>query len=117
MAKGVEFIQEPEAELSVPVGQTKLIETRRTLTRIAVANPVVANRVVGEVRGRTCILVDDMIDTAGTITKAAEALFKDGAAKVVVAPAEEPDMPTRWFVQGWRAIHSRVSYPSAASSA
>jgi ribose-phosphate pyrophosphokinase len=50
-----------------------------------VANSVVANRVVGEVAGRTCILVDDMIDTAGTITKAAEALFKDGAAAVVVA--------------------------------
>ena len=52
---------------------------------INVANSVVANRVVGEVEGRTCILVDDMIDTAGTITKAAEALFNDGAAAVVVA--------------------------------
>jgi ribose-phosphate pyrophosphokinase len=52
---------------------------------INVANSVVANRVVGEVAGRTCILVDDMIDTAGTITKAAEALFNDGAAKVIVA--------------------------------
>jgi ribose-phosphate pyrophosphokinase len=52
---------------------------------ISVANSVVANRVVGEVAGRTCILVDDMIDTAGTITKAAEALFNDGADKVVVA--------------------------------
>ncbi|MDQ1697869.1 MAG: ribose-phosphate pyrophosphokinae [Frankiaceae bacterium] len=50
-----------------------------------VANSVVANRVVGEVAGRTCVLVDDMIDTAGTITKAAEALFNDGAASVVVA--------------------------------
>jgi ribose-phosphate pyrophosphokinase len=50
-----------------------------------VANSVVANRVVGEVQGRTCVLVDDMIDTAGTITKAAEALFQDGAASVVVA--------------------------------
>src|SRR4051812_18097362 len=52
---------------------------------INVANSVVANRVVGEVAGRTCVLVDDMIDTAGTITKAAEALFNDGAAQVVVA--------------------------------
>ena len=50
-----------------------------------VANSVVANRVVGDVHGRTCVLVDDMIDTAGTITKAAEALFNDGAASVVVA--------------------------------
>jgi ribose-phosphate pyrophosphokinase len=52
---------------------------------LTVANSVVANRVVGEVEGRTCILVDDMIDTAGTITKAAETLFKQGAYKVVVA--------------------------------
>ena len=52
---------------------------------LTVSNSVVANRVVGEVAGRTCVLVDDMIDTAGTITKAAEALFNDGAAAVVVA--------------------------------
>jgi len=48
-------------------------------------NEVVANRVVGEVRGRSCILVDDMIDTAGTITKAADALLAAGAADVVIA--------------------------------
>jgi ribose-phosphate pyrophosphokinase len=52
---------------------------------INVPNSVVANRVVGEVEGRTCIVVDDMIDTAGTITKAAEALMENGAAEVVVA--------------------------------
>ena len=51
---------------------------------INVPNAVVANRVVGEVEGRTCIVVDDMIDTAGTITKAAEALFNAGAAEVIV---------------------------------
>lgn len=34
-----------------------------------VANQVVANRVVGEVEGRTCILIDDMIDTGGTIMR------------------------------------------------
>ncbi|WP_460654188.1 ribose-phosphate diphosphokinase [Kribbella endophytica] len=48
-------------------------------------NETVANRVVGEVAGRVCILVDDMIDTAGTITKAADALYADGAAGVVIA--------------------------------
>jgi ribose-phosphate pyrophosphokinase len=48
-------------------------------------NESVANRVVGEVAGRICILVDDMIDTGGTIVKAAEALMKDGAAGVVIA--------------------------------
>jgi len=51
---------------------------------INVPNSVVANRVVGEVEGRTCVVVDDMIDTAGTITKAAEALFDAGAAEVIV---------------------------------
>ncbi|MGN7248110.1 ribose-phosphate diphosphokinase [Janibacter anophelis] len=48
-------------------------------------NESVANRVVGEVEGRWCVLVDDMIDTAGTITKAADALMADGAAGVIIA--------------------------------
>ena len=48
-------------------------------------NEMVANRVVGEVEGRWCVLVDDMIDTAGTITKAADALMADGAAGVIIA--------------------------------
>ncbi len=50
-----------------------------------VANEVKVHEVVGDVAGRICILVDDMIDTAGTITKAADALFENGAAEVVVA--------------------------------
>jgi ribose-phosphate pyrophosphokinase len=48
-------------------------------------NQSVANRVVGEVAGRTCILVDDMIDSGGTICQAADALMADGAGSVVVA--------------------------------
>ena len=44
-----------------------------------------ANRVVGEVTDRVCILVDDLIDTGGTIVQAAEALMNDGAAGVVIA--------------------------------
>jgi ribose-phosphate pyrophosphokinase len=48
-------------------------------------NESVANRVVGEVKGRICVLVDDMIDTGGTVTKAAEALVNAGAAGVVIA--------------------------------
>ena len=44
-----------------------------------------ANRVVGQVEGRICVLVDDMIDTGGTIVKAAEALMADGAAGVIIA--------------------------------
>jgi len=38
---------------------------------------------IGEVEGRTCVLVDDIVDTAGTLCKAAEALKKNGASKVV----------------------------------
>ena len=49
-----------------------------------VANEVVANRVVGDVAGRVCVLVDDMIDTGGTITKAADVLFDAGALDVIV---------------------------------
>ena len=48
-------------------------------------NEAVANRVVGEVDGRLCVVIDDMIDTGGTIVKAAEALMADGAAGVVIA--------------------------------
>jgi ribose-phosphate pyrophosphokinase len=48
-------------------------------------NESVANRVVGEVRGRICVLVDDMIDTAGTVVKATDALMAEGAAGVVIA--------------------------------
>ncbi|MFZ2501640.1 MAG: ribose-phosphate diphosphokinase [Nocardioides sp.] len=48
-------------------------------------NETVANRVVGDVRDRMCVLVDDMIDTGGTIVQAAEALINDGAAGVIIA--------------------------------
>jgi ribose-phosphate pyrophosphokinase len=48
-------------------------------------NESIANRVVGQVQGRICVLVDDMIDTGGTIVKAAEALMADGASGVVIA--------------------------------
>jgi ribose-phosphate pyrophosphokinase len=50
-----------------------------------VPNEVRVNEVVGEVEGRVCLIVDDMIDTAGTITKAVDALFDNGAADVVIA--------------------------------
>ena len=50
-----------------------------------VPNQVVANRVVGDVKGRVCVVVDDMIDTGGTITKAADVLYDAGATDVLVA--------------------------------
>ena len=48
-------------------------------------NETVANRVVGEVAGKMCVLVDDMIDTGGTVVKAADALVAEGAAGVIIA--------------------------------
>ncbi|HWC24232.1 MAG TPA: ribose-phosphate diphosphokinase [Flexivirga sp.] len=58
------------------------IHKTRDVTR---SNASVANRVIGAVEGRTCILVDDMIDSGGTICHAADALMADGAASVVIA--------------------------------
>ncbi len=48
-------------------------------------NKTVANRVVGDVEGRTCVLVDDLIDTAGTIAGAVRVLNEAGAKDVIVA--------------------------------
>ena len=50
-----------------------------------VPNQVVSNRVVGDVRGKTCILTDDMIDTGGTIAGAVTLLRQDGASDVIIA--------------------------------
>ena len=48
-------------------------------------NETVANRVVGDVSGKICVLTDDIIDTGGTIVKAAEAIMAAGAAGVIIA--------------------------------
>jgi len=48
-------------------------------------NQVVANRVVGDVEARVCLIVDDMIDTGGTIDKASEILYDAGASDIIVA--------------------------------
>ncbi len=50
-----------------------------------VPNHVRVFEVVGDVRDRICVVVDDMIDTGGTIVKASETLFENGAAQVIVA--------------------------------
>jgi ribose-phosphate pyrophosphokinase len=50
-----------------------------------IPNESTTGRVVGDVKGQTCVVIDDMIDTAGTITKAVDALFEDGAAEVIIA--------------------------------
>jgi ribose-phosphate pyrophosphokinase len=48
-------------------------------------NVAVATEVVGDIDGRTCIIVDDMIDTAGTVVSAANLLIDRGAAEVYIA--------------------------------
>ncbi|HEY5011823.1 MAG TPA: ribose-phosphate diphosphokinase [Acidimicrobiia bacterium] len=50
-----------------------------------VHNVAVATEVVGEIAGRVCVLVDDMIDTAGTVVSAANLLVDRGATDVVIA--------------------------------
>lgn len=48
-------------------------------------NVAVANRVVGDVEGLNCVLVDDLIDTGGTIAEAVKVLKDSGAKSVIVA--------------------------------
>ena len=65
-------------KLGAPIA---IVHKRRDIN---VANQVSVHEIVGDIRGRVCVLVDDMIDTAGTICAAAEALYENGAAEVVI---------------------------------
>ena len=47
------------------------------------ANQAQVMNIIGEVEGRTCLLIDDIVDTAGTLCKAADALKEQGAKKVI----------------------------------
>jgi ribose-phosphate pyrophosphokinase len=51
---------------------------------VNIANQVSVHEIVGDIKDRVCVLVDDMIDTAGTICAASEALYENGAAEVVI---------------------------------
>ncbi|MCL1837902.1 MAG: ribose-phosphate diphosphokinase [Propionibacteriaceae bacterium] len=59
-----------------------IIHKRRDPNR---ANEVAVGEVVGDVKDRICLIVDDMIDTGGTICKAADTLKKNGAKAVITA--------------------------------
>ena len=73
-AGGVERARAFAKRLSSPLA---IIDKRREE-----ANVAEVMNVVGDVAGRHCLLVDDLIDTAGTLVKGAEALMKKGAAGV-----------------------------------
>ena len=71
---GVERARAFAKRLKMPLA---IIDKRREDARV-----VEIFNVVGEVEARTCLIVDDMIDTAGTLVKSAQALMAKGAAKV-----------------------------------
>ena len=50
-----------------------------------IPNEATIGRIVGDVKGRTAVVIDDMIDTAGTIVKAVDACIEAGASEVIVA--------------------------------
>jgi ribose-phosphate pyrophosphokinase len=73
-AGGVERARAFAKRLQAPLA---IIDKRRDQPNVA----EVMN-IIGDVEGRNCLVVDDLIDTAGTLVKAAEALSKRGAATV-----------------------------------
>ncbi len=63
-------------------GPLAFVHKTRDVTR---PNQSVANRVVGDVQGKDCVLVDDLIDTGGTIAEAVKVIMAAGAKSVTVA--------------------------------
>lgn len=74
-AGGVERVRHYAKKLKCEIA---MIDKRRTGTNIAKAM-----NVVGDVQGRECIIIDDMVDTAGTLVEACKALKEHGATRVV----------------------------------
>ena len=76
-AGGVERARHFATKMGVPMA---IVDKRRTDI-----NVTEVMHVIGDVRGRTCLIVDDIIDTAGTLVKTVDALLEQGAAKVYAA--------------------------------
>lgn len=79
-AGGVARARSMAKRLGIPLA---IIDKRRS----GIDNEVVEMNVIGNVTGKTCLIIDDMIDTAGTICKAAESLVKECGATDVIAYA------------------------------
>ena len=73
-AGGVERARAFGKQLDAPLA---IIDKRRDEVNVAEVM-----HVIGDVRGRSCLIVDDLVDTAGTLVKAAEALMNQGAVEV-----------------------------------
>ena len=84
-------------------------------------NVAVANRVVGDVAGKECVLVDDMIDTGGTIAKAVKVLLDAGAEDVIIAATHGvlsgPAAERLSHLVAPRRLSSLTPCPSARKSA
>ena len=76
-AGGVERARLIATKMGVPMA---IVDKRRTDI-----NVTEVMHVIGEVRGRTCLIVDDIVDTAGTLVKTVDALLEQGAASVYAA--------------------------------
>lgn len=76
-AGGVERVRHYAKKLEADLA---LIDKRRTGPNVAEAM-----NVIGDVTGKDCIIIDDMIDTAGTLVQAAKALRKNGAKRIYAA--------------------------------
>lgn len=78
------------------VGRARQMATKMNVSLAIVdkrrpkANVMEVMNIVGDVKGKTCLLVDDMIDTAGTITQGAKALIEVGGATKVYACCTHP---------------------------
>ena len=73
-AGGVERARFFAKKLEVPLAIVDKRRTDKNVTEVM--------NVIGDVRGRTCLIIDDIIDTAGTLVKTGEALLAQGATKV-----------------------------------
>jgi ribose-phosphate pyrophosphokinase len=73
-AGGVERARFFATKMGAPLA---IVDKRRTDI-----NVTEVMNVIGDVRGRTCLILDDMVDTAGSLVKATEALLAQGAEKV-----------------------------------